>query len=186
MAASLTVAAQGFDDAIEVVPDSAETAKIEACNMVAGAWQYSKPYVHAEGTTLMGKLGKPIAKSKLKKKLDKAYKKLKLNKGWSYLILNDDGTWQMKILGATLNGKYTYDPDNERLTLKYRGIPLRSHTHRDKDKLYLAFDADRLIAILRIVGNISHSDALKAIATLSENYSNVMLGFEMKSITTNH
>ena len=185
MAVSLTAAAQGFDDTNEAVVDSAEVARLEACSMVAGTWQYNKPYVHAQGATFIGKLGKPIAKSKLKKKLDKAYKKLKLNKGWSYMTLFTDGTWQMKILGATINGKYSYDPDNETLTLKWKGVPLKSHTHRDNDKLYMAFDADRLIAILRIVGNISHSDALKAIATLSDNYSNVMLGFEMKSITTN-
>lgn len=178
MAASLTAAAQEYIPYNE--DDSTETARIEACQMVAGTWQYSKPYVHAQGTTLMGKLGKPIAKSKLKKKLDKAYKKLKINKGWSYMILDSDGTWQMKILGATLGGKYTYDPENETLTLKYHGVPLKSHAHRDGKKLYLAFDADRLIAILRIVGSISHSNSLKAITTLANNYSNVMLGFEMK------
>ena len=181
-AASITAAAQDLEYDNEA--DSIEMARTEACSMVAGTWQYSKPYVHAQGTTLLGKLGKPIAKSKLKKKLDKAYKKLKINKGWSYMILEPDGTWQMKIIGVTLSGKYTYDPANESLSLKYHGVPLKSHAHRDGDKLYLAFDADRLIAILRIVGSISHSNSLKAISTLANNYSNVMLGFEMKSAVT--
>lgn len=161
-------------------PYNLEPGQDDAYSIVAGTWQYSKPYVHADGTTFMGRLGKPIAKSKIKKKLDKAYKKLNIKKRWNSLTLNEDGTWEMKVMGVSTRGRYTYDPINETLTLKWNGIPLKSHTHRDGKKLYIAFDADRLLALLRIIGGISHSDALKAISTLSENYDNVMLGFEMK------
>ena len=52
-----------------------EHERIEANRLIAGTWQYDKPSVNAQGTSVLGKLGKPLAKSKLKKKLDKAFKK---------------------------------------------------------------------------------------------------------------
>ena len=160
--------------------DSVEINRLAACHMVAGTWQYDKPYVHADGASLVGKLGKPIAKSKLKKKLGKAFKKLKINKRWNSMTLTDDGMWEMKIMGLPLKGKYTYNPDAERLTLKWNGIPLKSHTHRDGKKLYIAFDTDRLLVILHLISGMSHSETLKALSFLSQNFRNVMVGFEMK------
>ena len=171
-----------FDPAQVMVEevDSAELQRLAACEMVAGEWQYSKPYVHADGSSFIGKLGKPIAKSKLKKGLGKAFKKLKINKRWDSLSLTPDGQWVMRIAGVPLKGKYDYDPTQEQLTLRWTGIPLRSHTHRDGKKLYIAFDTDRLLVVLHLISGMSHSETLKALSFLSKNYRNVMVGFEMK------
>lgn len=166
----------------EATIDVTDVHNQAAYDVVAGKWQYSKPYVHADGSTFLGRVGKPIAKSKIKKKLNKAYKKLKLKNRWDYLALNDDGTWQMSILGVTTRGKYSYNPEEETLTLKWNGIPLKSHTHRDGDKLYIAFDVDRLLIVLRLIGGLSHSESLNMISALSKNYDNVLLGFEMKRV----
>ena len=160
--------------------DSAEIQRLAACEMVAGEWQYSKPYVHADGSSFIGKLGKPIAKSRLKKGLGKAFKKLKINKRWNSLSLTPDGQWVMRIAGVPLKGKYDYDPTQEQLTLRWTGIPLKSHTHRDGKKLYIAFDTDRLLVVLHLISGMSHSETLKALSFLSKNYRNVMVGFEMK------
>lgn len=172
-----------FDPNEVLVPagdDELMKARRAACEIVAGEWTYSKPYVHATGSTLIGKLGKPIAKSKLKKNLDKAYKKLKLKDRWTLMTLSPDGMWQMKVLGLPVKGSYNYDPESQELTLKWNGIPLKSHTHRDGKKLYVAFDMDRLLMVLSLLSGISHSETLKALALLSNNFSNVMVGFEMK------
>lgn len=168
------------EEVLVVEEDTAEVARLEACAMVAGEWQYSKPYVHADGSSLIGKLGKPIAKSKLKKNLDKAFKKLKIKNRWNSMTLTADGNWEMRLLGMPMKGRYTYDPALQRLTLKWNGIPLKSHTHRDGKKLYVAFDTDRLLVILHVLSGLSHSETLKALSFLSKNFSNVMVGFEMK------
>ena len=164
-----------------VEEDTAEIARLAAYRLIAGQWQYSKPYVHADGASLIGKLGKPIAKSKLKKNLDKAYKKLKLKSRWNSMILTDDGAWEMRVLGLPLKGRYNYEPDAERLTLKWNGIPLKSHVHRDGSKLYIAFDTDRLLVILHLLSGLSHSQTLKSLSFLSQNFRDVMVGFEMKA-----
>lgn len=160
--------------------DTVQEAFLESCRQVAGNWEYSKPYVHADGSSVLGKLGKPIAKSKLKKGLDKAFKKLKIKSRWNSMALNDDGSWEMRVLGLPLNGSYSYNVTDQTLTLKYKGIPLKSHVHRDGKKLYVAFDTDRLLMVLSVLSGLSHSATLKSLAFLSKNYSNVMVGFEMK------
>lgn len=173
-----------FDPALVLVEeeDTVEVARLAACQLVAGSWQYSKPFVHADGASFVGKLGKPIAKSKLKKNLDKAFKKLKIKNRWNSMTLGDDGSWEMKVAGLPVRGSYSYEPDNERLTLRWNGIPLRSHVQRDGKKLYIAFDTDRLLVILHLLSGLSHSETLKALSFLSQNYRNVMLGFEMKQV----
>ena len=160
--------------------DTEQEALRESCRQVAGNWEYSKPYVHATGSSVLGKLGKPIAKSKLKKALDKAYKKLKIKSRWNTMVLTEDGKWEMRIMGMPLTGGYSYDVAGQTLTLKYKGLPLKSHVHRDGKKLYVAFDVDPLLMVMRMLSGLSHSATLNSLAFLSKNYSDVMVGFEMK------
>ena len=181
VAESDTIAYFDPEQLFTVEEDTTEIARLKACKMVAGQWVYSKPYVHADGSSFIGKLGKPIAKSKLKKNLDKAYKKLKLKSRWNSMTLTDDGAWEMRVLGLPLKGRYTYEPSDERLTLKWNGIPLKSYVHRDGKKLYIAFDTDRLLMILHLLSGLSHSQTLKSLSFLSQNFSDVMVGFEMKA-----
>ncbi|MBO4722592.1 MAG: DUF4923 family protein [Muribaculaceae bacterium] len=170
------------DEVFVVSEDIEEANRLAACQIVAGVWQYDKPYVHADGASVMGKLGKPIAKSKIKKGLDKAYKKMKIKKRWSTFTLTDDGEWKMKVLGLSFGGSYVYDPEQQELTLRWHGLPLKSHTHRDGKKLYIAFDMDRLLVVLSFMSGISSSETLKSLSFLSQNFRNVIVGFEMKAI----
>lgn len=157
-----------------------EHDRIEANRLIAGTWQYDKPSVNAQGTSVLGKLGKPLAKSKLKKKLDKAFKKLKINKRWNQLTLTEDGEWTMIVAGKDLNGKYSYSPSKGTITLKWLAISLTAHVKHDGKHLHLYFDADRLLTLLRLLSGLSNSDTLKALAFLSDNYSDVQVGFELK------
>lgn len=153
---------------------------LEVNKSISGTWQYDKPSVQAQGSSILGKLGKPIAKNKLKKKFDKAFKKLKIKKRFSSLTLSPDGIWTMDISGVKMSGKYTYEPATERLTIKWHGVPMRSIAHRDGKHLHLLFDTDQLLNVLRIISGLSSNETLKAIALLSENYHDVRIGFDLK------
>ena len=170
-----------YTDTIALSDDELSAYRLAAANhAVAGTWHYSGPSVQAQGTSLVGKLGKPLAKSKLKSKLKKAFDKLKIKKRWNSFELTPDGQWRMTLIGANVGGNYTYDPGSERLTLKWHGISLRSQVMRDGKRLHLLFDTDQLLTILRWVSGFSGNDTLKAIAFLSSNYTDVKVGFELK------
>lgn len=149
---------------------------------ILGTWKYQKPCVEADGTSLIGKVGKPIAKKKLVKKIDKAFKKIKLDKRWQSFALTSDGTWEMVVLQQKLRGDYSYDPDTESLVLKCYGIPIKGHAWSKDDRLYVTFDADKLIAVLGFIGGLSRSDKLKELDKLIDNYENVRVGFEFKRV----
>ena len=156
-----------------------ETRQIN--NTISGQWTYSAPSVDVSGKNLLAGMGKPIAKGKLKKKLKNAYKKIGLDKARPQFTFNQDGTCAVSLLGMSMKGSYNYNPSDEKITLKWHGIPMTARLKRDgKKKLHLTFDADKLLSLLSLASKVSDSSALKALSFLLDNYQDVMVGFEMK------
>ena len=117
----------------------------------------------------------------MKKKLKDAYKKIGLNKMRPQFAFNTDGTCAIKLLGASVKGTYNYNPSQEKITLKWHGIPLTARLKRDgKKKLHITFDADKLLSLFSLATKVSDSSTLKALSFLLDNYDDVMVGFELK------
>ena len=133
------------------------------------------------GKNLLAGIGKPLAKGKLKKKLKNAYKKIGLTKIKPQFAFNPDGSCAIQILGKKVNGTYNYNPDQEKITFKWHGVPITARLKRDgKKKLHITFDADKLLSLISLVSSFSDSSAIKALGTLVDNYDDVMIGFEVK------
>ena len=47
---------------------SSQRSDLDPAALLVDEWHYDKPVVEVRGTSVLGKLGKPLAKSKLKKK----------------------------------------------------------------------------------------------------------------------
>ena len=145
-----TVAAQDVthtlfspDSVFTLTDEDIEQDRIEANRLIAGTWQYDKPSVQAQGTSFIGKLGKPLAQSKLKSKLGKAFKKLKINKRWDSLTLTEDGRWIMPIAGKGMSGDYSYSPTKGSITLKWHMMSITALVRRDGKNLHLCFDSEK-------------------------------------------
>lgn len=146
-----------------------------------GEWKYNGPSVGVSGKNLLAGVAKPIAKGKLKKKLKNAYKKIGLDKARPVFEFNEDGTCRIKLLGASMKGNYNYNPSQEKITIKWHGVPFNANLKRDgKNKLHLTFEADKLLSLISLLGRFSDSSAIKALSTLLDNYEDVMVGFELK------
>lgn len=150
-------------------------------NTIKGEWTYSGPSVDVSGKNVLAGLGKPLAKSKLKKKLKEAYKKMGLTKIKPQFAFAPDGTCAIQILGRKVKGTYNYNPDQEKITMKWHGVPVTAKLKRDgKKKLHLTFDADKLLSLISLVSSFSDSSTVKALGTLIDNYDDVLIGFELK------
>lgn len=150
-------------------------------NTIKGEWTYSGPSVDVSGKNVLAGLGKPLAKSKLKKKLKEAYKKMGLTKIKPQFAFDPDGTCTIQILGRKVKGTYNYNPDQEKITMKWHGVPVTAKLKRDgKKKLHLTFDADKLLSLISLVSSFSDSSTVKALGTLIDNYDDVLIGFELK------
>lgn len=169
------------NDVFTVTEEDIARETLQINNTISGQWTYSAPSVDVSGKNLLAGMGKPIAKGKLKKKLKNAYKKIGLDKARPQFTFNEDGSCAIKLLGVSMKGSYNYNPSDEKITLKWRGIPMTARLKRDgKKKLHLTFDADKLLSLLSLASKVSDNSALKALSFLLDNYQDVMVGFEMK------
>ena len=182
--AALPPAAQGEfhpDDVFTMTEQDIEKETRQINKLLQGQWTYSGPSVDVSGKNVLSSLGKPIAKGKLKKKLKNAYKKIGLNKARPQFSFNEDGTCAIKLLGISMKGTYNYNPNQDKITLKWHGFPMTARLKRDgKKKLQLTFDADKLLKLFSLASKVSDSSALKALSFLLDNYDDVMVGFELK------
>ena len=156
-----------------------ETRQING--LIQGEWTYKGTSVDVSGRNLLAGIGKPIAKGKLKKKIKEAFKKIGLDKARPQFTFNVDGTCAIKLLGKSIKGTYNYNPDLDKLSIKWHGVPVNARLKRDgKKKLHITFDADKLLSLLSLASNFSDSSAIKALTMLMDNYEDVMVGFELK------
>ncbi len=156
-----------------------ETRQING--LIQGEWTYKGPSVDVSGRNLLAGIGKPIAKGKLKKKIKEAFKKIGLDKARPQFTFNVDGTCAIKLLSKSIKGTYNYNPDLDKLSIKWHGVPVNARLKRDgKKKLHITFDADKLLSLLSLASNFSDSSAIKALTMLMDNYEDVMVGFELK------
>ena len=169
------------DEVFTITQDDIERETRQINATIKGQWTYNAPSVDVSGRSFLDGLGKPIAKSKLKKKLKNAYKKIGLYKVRPQFTFNEDGTCSISMLGASLKGTYNYNPDQEKITFKWHGVPLTARLKRDgKKKLQLTFDADKLLSLFSLLSKVSNNSALKALSFLMDHYDDVMVGFELK------
>jgi len=169
------------DQVFTVTEDDIARETLQVNSMIKGEWTYKGPSVDVSGKNLLAGIGKPLAKGKIKKKLKSAYKKIGLDKLSPRFVFNQDGTCAIDLLGKKINGTYNYNPDQEKIYIKWHGIPVTAHLKRDgKKKLHITFDADKLISLLTLAGRFSDSSSIKALSTLVNNYEDVMVGFELK------
>lgn len=147
---------------------------------ISGQWTYNAPSVDVSGKNVLAGLGKPFTKGKLKKKLKGAFKKMGLNKARPQFTFNEDGTCAIKMLGVGMNATYNYNPSQEKITIKWHGIPLTARLKRNGKKLHMTFDTDKLLSLFSMAGNVIDNSKLKALSMLMDNYDDVMVGFELK------
>ena len=169
------------DEVFTITEDDIARETRQINSLIKGEWTDKGPSVDVSGKNLLAGVAKPIAKSKLKKKLKDAYKKIGLNKTRPEFTFNEDGTCAINVLGKKIKGTYNYNPDQEKIYIKWHGLPVTARLKRDgKKKLHITFDADKLLSLLSLAGSFSDSSTIKALSKLMENYDDVMIGFELK------
>lgn len=169
------------DQVFTITDDDIARETLSINSTIKGQWTYSGPSVDVSGKNVLAGIGKPIAKGKIKKKLKNAFKKIGLDKARPQFTFNEDGTCAVTLLGKSLKGTYNYNPSQEKISIKWHGVPVTARLKRDgKKKLHLTFDADKLLSILTLAGNFTDSSTIKALSFLMDHYDDVMVGFELK------
>lgn len=152
-----------------------------------GTWTYVDPAVQMKGDNALKQVAGSVATTELEKKLKEQCAKVGIEEGLFNYTFNADSTFTSSLKKGTLNGTYSVDPEAKTVTLTYKvgktGFALYTMTAEAEllgDNLTLLFNADKLLAFMTKVAELSSNSTLQSLSKLANEYDGVMLGFDLK------
>ena len=159
-----------------VVGDKATTS-----SSIIGTWKYVGPQCQFESESLLAKAGGEVAAKEVEEKMQTIYNKVGMS-GCEYTF-NEDGTYSYTLKKRTMSGTYTFDDKEKTITMKGKlGVKTVAHVTVTGSEMSLAFNADKLMSVLKTVtGAVSKVNSTAAtINSVAGTYDGLMLGFDLK------
>ena len=152
--------------------------KVSAESLV-GTWRYSGPGCAFTSDNLLAKAGGEVAASKIKSELLPYYQQLGINGSNTSFTFNQDKTFSAKLNGQSINGTYTYDPNNGQIAFKTLLLSLNGYVTRSVNGVNLLFESKKILSVMQTLGSLSGNATVSTISDISKNYSGVRVGFDM-------
>lgn len=153
--------------------------KVSQAQLV-GTWTYANPGCAFTSKDLLAKAGGEVVAAEIKQKLLQPYATLGITSGNTKATFTEDGKFTITLSGKSINGTYTYDEANDRLTMRGLIISMTCYTKRSATGISLLFEASKLLNILQVASALSGNATMQTIGDLSKNYDGVRIGFDMK------
>ena len=152
-----------------------------------GTWTYVDPAVQMKGDNALKQVAGSVATTELEKKLKEQCAKVGIEEGLFNYTFNADSTFTSSLKKGTLNGTYSVDPEAKTVTLTYKAgktgcalYTMPAEAELLGDNLTLLFNADKLLAFMTKVAELSSNSTLQSLSKLANEYDGVMLGFDLK------
>ncbi|MDE6145253.1 MAG: DUF4923 family protein [Muribaculaceae bacterium] len=158
------------------------TDKVDTDKMV-GTWSYSSPAVCFKSENFLQKAGGSAIAATLEGKLAPYYKTAGLNK--LVLTINEDKSFVMQSGKITVRGTVETDGEGEvYFNFKALGtIPagkMKAYITMTAGKqMSLMFDVTKLVSIIKMVGSVSGSTAIKGVSSILDSYDGICAGFKL-------
>lgn len=158
------------------------TDKVDTDKMV-GTWSYSSPAVCFKSENFLQKAGGSAIAATLEGKLAPYYKTAGLNK--LVLTINEDKSFVMQSGKITVRGTVEADGEGEvYFNFKALGtIPagkMKAYITMTAGKqMSLMFDVTKLVSIIKMVGSVSGSTAIKGVSSILDSYDGICAGFKL-------
>lgn len=153
--------------------------KVSAQGLI-GIWNYSGPGCAFMSKNLLAKAGGEMAAVQVEQKLLPYYQQVGISSSNTTITFKEDGTFTAKVGGAPLMGSYTFDEQEQKITLKTLLFSTNCYAKRELGGISILFEANKLLTILQLASALSSSKDLQTIGELSKNYEGVRVGFDMK------
>ena len=145
-----------------------------------GTWSYSGPGCAFMSENLLAKAGGEMAAVQIEQKLLPYYQQVGLSASNTIVSFKEDGTFTAKVGGAPLSGQFTFDEQNQKITLKTLLFSTNCYTKKELGGISILFEANKLLTILQLASALSGSKDLQTIGEISKNYDGVRIGFDMR------
>ena len=147
---------------------------------IIGSWHYSEPGVAFTSKNALAKAGGEVAAAQAKAKLEESYRSVGFRRDNTQLTFNSNKTFNARLLGKTFNGTWTYDNNEQKITLKTLLFTIPVYAKRTTSGMSYLMESKKLLTILQTVSALSGNNTLQTVGDLSKNYDGIRMGFEMK------
>ena len=148
-----------------------------------GTWTYQGVDVAFESENLLSKAGGVVAAGTIEDNIDEQLQKYGIKPGSVKFTFNADHTFSANFGGKSVNGTYTYDEKNRKITLiAALGLFNQTATVGTTAKgISLLFPADKLLSLVSVAGGIlgQANTTISALTSLVNNYKGMQIGLEM-------
>lgn len=149
---------------------------------ITGTWTYVQPAVEFESEDALSNAGGAIAAKTLVTKLTPLYNKIGIKAGSFTFVFNADKTFVSTIGKKTVNGTWSFDAANKKITLQLGTTQLSQFTTYmtvSGSSTKILFNANKLLSVLKAFTGSSTNTTLVTINALTKSYSGMYMGFEM-------
>jgi hypothetical protein len=149
-----------------------------AAIFLPGTWVYSGSAVEFESDNVFKKVSGAAAASIAQNKIDSYLKQAGIQSGKMLFIFKNDGTFTSVVGSHNCNGTYTYSAG--KLNLKYQSLYTTATVKRTSSGMELLFNANKLITMLKLAGNLSNNTSLSLLSSFAGSYKDMLMGLNMK------
>ena len=149
---------------------------------IIGTWNYKGADCVFKTENLLLKAGGEVAAAKVEEKVNATLTKLGFTGEKVSFTFNADYTYEANIKGTPLQGTYTLDLENKKMTLTYlNGVgTISTQIALTGNTLSLLYDADKLLKFLTTISAVSNNSTLTSLNTLLQSYDGMLIGMELQ------
>lgn len=149
---------------------------------IVGTWTFKSADCVFETENFLMKAGGEMAAAKVEEKINNTLAKVGVGAGQLSFTFNQDNTYTATVMGRTIQGNYTLDLENKKLTFTYlNGLgTISPQVAKTGNTLSLLYDADKLLKFLVTVSAKSSNSTLTTLSTLMSSYDGMLLGMELQ------
>lgn len=149
-------------------------------DQLVGTWHYYEPGCAFTSEKLLAQAGGAVAAGKVKEKLQPVYNSVGIKASNTYFTFGADNRFQAKIDGLPLSGTYVLNPESGSVKLNATFISLTAYLTRTTGGISFTFESKKLLQVLQTLSSLSGNTTIKTIGNLSNEYSGVRVGFNLK------
>lgn len=154
--------------------------------VLPGNWTYTGCAISISGDSALGNLASTAASSTIESKVDSYLEKVGLTSGSMKFTFNEDLTFTCTFKGVPINGTWSTTDNASKVTLKFgKSISYMSMTGTLKSTssgCEMLFNGKTFLKVIKAVLSYasSQSSIASAASSLSGNYNDMKIGFNLK------
>jgi hypothetical protein len=151
-----------------------------------GTWTYYKPAMALKSSSTLGTLAGSAASESMENKVQDYFDKVGLKSGSMTFTFNEDLTFTCTVKGIPLEGTWSTQSDASKVTLKFGKtlsyLSMTGALSSTTNGCQMLFDGKRFLSFIKAAANAvsKASSAASLVSSLSGNYSDMQIGFELK------